>query len=250
MKGISIQEYLAKKEWLDEQSNETEAIDCELSSDRSITPISQYSKYSSQDINQSKIPGVLLYKPSMTHCSPAVIACYITSDDWSKRSLIELKEKTDAYLLVGLQTADSEFEDLGIIDGIIKCQPNEVNDVIKLLDVNSAGTLIGIDAIDIKSLFKCCHSFQFIQASATGKSELDLVKVTTHNIISQLEKARHTKGLLIVVESIESPSLEVFSYISEAVEALLSNDDAYIYYSASITDELDCFRLKALYASA
>ncbi|WP_227689050.1 hypothetical protein, partial [Psychrobacter immobilis] len=66
-------------------------------------------------------------------------------------------------------------------------------------------------------------------------------------IISQLVEARHIKGLLIAVESIESPSLEVFSYISEAVEALLSND-AYIYYSASITDELDCFRLKALYA--
>ena len=125
MANNGIQEYLAKKEWLDEQSNETEAIDCELLSDRSIIPIFQYrSKYSSQDTYQSNVLGVLLYKPSMTHCSPAVIGCFITSDDWSKQALIELKKKTNAYLLVGLQTADSEFDDLDIIDGIIKCQPN------------------------------------------------------------------------------------------------------------------------------
>ena len=226
-------------------------IDCELSSDRSIIPISQYrSKYSSQDTYQSNVPGVLLYKPSMAHCSPAVIACFITSDDWGKQSLIELKEKTDAYLLVGLQTADSEFEGLGIIDGVIKCRLDEVNDVIKLLDVNAASTLISIDVVDIKSLFESGHSFQFIQASATGESESNLVKAATQQLVSQLVEARHAKGLLVTIESIESPSLDTLTYISEAVENSLSIDDEFIYYSSSITDEPNFFHLKAIYASA
>ena len=42
--------------------------------------------------------------------------------------------------------------------------------------------------------------------------------------------------------------LNVFSYISEAVEALLFTDDVSIYYSSSMIDEPDCFRLKAVYA--
>lgn len=192
-------------------------------------------------------PSAVLYRQTMDYYPKSAIGCFIISGDWDEEALIELKEKSGAWFLVGLQIDDYDFERLDIMEGVVRCQPDEVNEVIKLLDVNSASTLIGIDAIDIKSLFKCCHSFQFIQVSATCKSESDLVKIATQQLVSQLEKARHTKGLLIAVESIESPSLEVFSYISEAVEVLLSND-AYIYYSASITDEPHCFRLKALYA--
>lgn len=205
-------------------------------------------KYQIDDSNLDARLAAALYQPNATYISPAVIACFITSDDWGKQSLIELKEKTDAYLLVGLQTADSEFEDLGIIDGVIKCRLDEVNDVIKLLDVNAASTLISIDVVDIKSLFESGHSFQFVQASATGESESNLVKVATQQLVSQLVEARHAKGLLVTMESIKSPSLDTLTYISEAIENSLSIDDEFVYYSASITDEPDCFRLRAIYA--
>ena len=204
-------------------------------------------KYQIDDSYRDDIPSAVLYRQTMDHYPKSAIGCFIISDAWDEEALIELKEKSEAWFLVGLQIDDSEFKRLDIIEGVIRCQPNEVDKVIRVLDVNSASTLIGIDAIDIKSLFKCCHSFQFIQVSATCKSESDLVKIATQQLVSQLIKARHAKRLLVTIESIESPSLEVFSYISEAVEALLSND-AYIYYSSRITDEPDCFCLKALYA--
>jgi len=135
-----------------------------------------------------------------------------------------------------------------IIEGVIRCQPDEVDNVIRILDVNSASTIIGIDVVDIKSLFECGNSFQFIQASATGESISKSVKAATQQLVSQLIKARHAKGLLVTIESIESPSLDTLSYITAAVENLLSIDDKFIYYSSSMTDEPHCFRLKALYA--
>ena len=192
-------------------------------------------------------PSAVLYRQTMDYYPKSAIGCFIISDAWDEEALIELKEKSEAWFLVGLQIDDSEFKRLDIIEGVIRCQPNEVDNVIRILDVNSASTIIGIDVVDIKSLFEYGNSFQFIQASATGESISKSVKAATQQLVSQFIKARHAKRLLVTIESIESPSLEVFSYISEAVEALLSND-AYIYYSSRITDEPDCFCLKALYA--
>ena len=190
-------------------------------------------KYQIDDSYRDDIPSAVLYRQTMDHYPKSAIGCFIISDVWDEEALIELKEKSEAWFLVGLQIDDSEFKRLDIIEGVIRCQPNEVDKVIRVLDVNSASTIIGIDVVDIKSLFEYGNSFQFIQASATGESISKSVKAATQQ--------------LVTIESIESPSLEVFSYISEAVEALLSND-AYIYYSSRITDEPDCFCLKALYA--
>lgn len=204
-------------------------------------------KYQIDDSYRDDIPSAVLYRQTMDHYPKSAIGCFIISDVWDEEALIELKEKSEAWFLVGLQIDDSEFKRLDIIEGVIRCQPNEVDKVIRVLDVNSASTIIGIDVVDIKSLFEYGNSFQFIQASATGESISKSVKAATQQLVSQFIKARHAKRLLVTIESIESPSLEVFSYISEAVEALLSNDE-FIYYSSRITDEPDCFCLKALYA--
>lgn len=207
-------------------------------------------KYQLDESHENDIPCTALYEPNMDCFSPSIIVCFIISDGWNEQMLYELKEKTDAYLLVGLQTVDSQFEVSNIIDGVIKCQPDEVNDVIKLLDVNSASTIIGIDVVDVESLFECGNLFQFIQVSASGEPESDLIKVATHKIVSQLAKAHDTKGLFIGIESIQSLPLEDFAYVADAVEGLLSGDEAFIYYSSSSTDEFNAFGLKAIYALA
>lgn len=205
-------------------------------------------KYQLGESHENDIACTALYKPNMDCFSPSIIACFIISDGWNEQMLRELKEKTDAYLLVGLQTADSQFEDLNIIDGVIKCQPYEVRDVAALLDVKAASSIIGIDVVDVKSLFECGYSFQFIQVSATGKPESDMIKEATHELVSQVPKAYYIKGLLLAMQTVESPSLDNLSYISETVKKSLSVDEAYVYYSTRVTDEQDCFRLKAIYA--
>ena len=189
-----------------------------------------------------------LYRLNTTHFSPAIIACFMMNDDWNEQSLIELKEKTDAYLLVGLQTENSDFNGLDILDGVIKCRLSEVEEVIKLLDIESATTLIGIDVVDIHSLFKCSKSFKFIQTNATGYSQSDLIKATTQQLVSQLSDASDIKGLFINIDSNESLALDDFSYIAETIESLPFYSDIEIYYSHSITDEPNYFQLRAIYA--
>lgn len=193
-------------------------------------------------------PSAVLYRRTMDHYPKSAIGCFIISDAWDEEALLDLKEKSEAWFLVGLQTDNMDFERLDIIEGIIRCQADEVNDVIKLLDINSASTIIGIDVVDIKSLFDICNSFQFIQASATGESESDVVKAATKRLVSQLAKVHHIKGLLVTVKSVEIPSLATIAYISESVENLLSVDYEFIYYSASMTDEPKSFRLRAMFA--
>ncbi len=52
------------------------------------------------------------------------------------------------------------------------------------------------------------------------------------------------------MESVQSLPMEDFAYISEAIEALLSNGDSSIYYSSSVTNEPNSFHLKAIYVEA
>ncbi|WP_298910703.1 hypothetical protein [uncultured Psychrobacter sp.] len=207
-------------------------------------------KYQIDDSYIDDTPSALLYQRIMDCYPKSAIGCFIINDDWDEQALLELKQKSEAWFLVGLQIDDYDFERLDIMEGVVRCQPDEVNEVIRVLDVKSASTFIGIDVVDIKSLFECGSLFQFIQVSAKGESETDLIKVTTHNLVDQLSTARNTKALFIGMESVQSLPLEAFAYISEAVESLLSNDDASIYYRSSVTDEPNSFHLKAIYALA
>lgn len=205
-------------------------------------------KYQLDNSKIDSVPCVALYRPDKDHYSPSIIACFMINDGWNEQALLELKEKAEADILVGLQTDNNEYERLDIVEGIIRCQPNEVNDVVELLDVRSASTIIGIDVADVISLFECGYSFQFVQASATGEHEFDMIKTATYKMIGLLTNARNTKGVLIGTQSVQSLPLEAFAYISDAIEGLLSNDNAFTYLSSSMTDEPNCFRLKAIYA--
>ena len=197
-------------------------------------------KYQIDDSYIDDIPSAALYRQTIDHYPKSTIGCFIISDNWDEQALLELKKKSGACFLVGLQIDDMDFERLDIVEGVVRCQLDEVNQVVKLLDISPRG-LISIDINDIKSLFECGCPFEFIQASTTGEPESDLIKAATQQLVSQLDKARNTKGLLVTIESIESPSPDTLSYISEAVENSLSIDDEFIYYSASIIDEPDFF---------
>ena len=117
-------------------------------------------KYHMDDSYIDDKPSAFLYQRIMDCYPKSAIGCFIISDTWDEEALLELKEKSEAWFLVGLQTDNSELERLDIIEGIIRCQPDEVKDVTKLLDVNAASTIIGIDVVDIKSLFECGNLFQ------------------------------------------------------------------------------------------
>ena len=204
-------------------------------------------KYQIDDSYRDDIPSAVLYRQTMDHYPKSAIGCFIISDVWDEEALIELKEKSEAWFLVGLQIDDSEFKRLDIMEGVVRCQLDEVNQVVKLLDISPRG-LIGIDINDIKSLFEREKSYKFIQTHITDVFETDMVKKAANELISQLPKNLNIKGLLLGIESSKSSSLDNTSYIIDFIEKSIVADDLYNYYCTSISDEPNSFRLRAMYA--
>ena len=162
-------------------------------------------------------PNAFLYQRIMDRYPKSAIGCFIISEDWDEQALLELKKKSEAWFLVGLQIDDNEFKCLDIIEGIVRCQPEDVNQVVKLLDISPRG-LIGIDVVDIRSLFEREKSYKFIQTHVTGGFETDMAKKAANEIVSQLPKNPNIKGLLLGIESSESPSLDNTAYIIDFIE--------------------------------
>ena len=206
-------------------------------------------KYQINDSYIDDIPSAVLYRQTMDHYPKSAIGCFIISDNWDEQALLELKEQSEAWFLVGLQTDNIDFGRLNTIEGVIRCQLDEVDQVVKLLDISPRG-LISIDINDIKSLFEREKSYKFIQTHVTDVFETEMVKKAANELVSQLPKNLNIKGLLLGIESSEYPSLDNTSYIIDFIEKSIVADDLYSYYCTSISDEPNSFRLRAMYASA
>ncbi|GAA0801759.1 hypothetical protein GCM10009110_11920 [Psychrobacter piscatorii] len=206
-------------------------------------------KYHMDESYIDDTPNAFLYQQIMDRYPKSVIGCFIISEDWGEQALLELKEKSEAWFLVGLQINDMDFDRLDIIEGIVRCQPEDVNQVVKLLNISPRG-LIGIDVIDIKSLFEREKSYKFIQTHITDGFDIDMAKKAANELVGQFPKNLNIKRLLLGMESSESPSLDNISYIVAFIEKNVMADELYTYYCTSMTDEPNSFHLKAIYAEA
>ena len=194
-------------------------------------------------------PKAFLYQRIMDRYPKSAIGCFIISEDWDEQALLELKQKSEAWFLVGLQINDMDFDRLDIIEGIVRCQPEDVNQVVKLLNISPRG-LIGIDVNDIKNLFEREKSYKFIQTHITDGFDTDMAKKAANELVGQFPKNLNIKGLLLGMESSESPSLDTTSYIVAFIDKNVMADELYTYYCTSISDEPESFRLRAIYAEA
>ena len=204
-------------------------------------------KYHMDESYIDDTPNAFLYQQITDRYPKSVIGCFIISEDWDEQTLLELKEKSEAWFLVGLQINDMDFDRLDIIEGIVRCQPEDVNQVVKLLNISPRG-LIGIDVIDIKSLFEREKSYKFIQTHITSVFDTDMAKKAANELVGQFPKDLNINGLLLGMESSESPSLDTISYIVAFIEKNVMADEPYTYYCTSMSDEPNSFRLRAMYA--
>ena len=67
-------------------------------------------------------------------------------------------------------------------------------------------------------------------------------------MVGHFPKNLNIKGLLLGMESSESPSLDTTSYIVAFIDKNVMADELYTYYCTSISDEPNSFHLKAIYA--
>lgn len=193
------------------------------------------------------IPCAALYQPNIDCYLPSIIACFIMNDDWNKQALLELKNRVGADFIIGLQTDNKDFEYLHLVEGVIRCQPNEVQQVVQLLDISPRG-LIAIDAVDIKYLFECAQVYQFIQVNSKALLTASMKEVIVQSLVKQLPKNTEIKGFLLGMESSESVALDVITHIIESIKNNVVINDLNSFYCTSITDEPDIFHLRAIYA--
>ena len=75
-----------------------------------------------------------------------------------------------------------------------------------------------------------------------------MAKKAANELVGHLPKNLNIKGLLLGMESSESPSLDTISYIVAFIEKNVMADELYTYYCTSISNEPESFRLRAMYA--
>ena len=263
MANNSIQEYLVNQELLNKQNNIKEDIESVITNNITKNELPEIIRLQgSREIcsgmpNWREISVAVLYRPNQEEFPSTVVGYFVISDDWNEQSLLELKDKVGADFLVALQTDSSDdkryFEQLDIVNNVIKCQPSEVDNVIKLLDVYSPRYgLLCLNVYDIKNLFKCSYSFKYIQASATGNhTKLKLMKEATQQIVDQLLEAGDIKAIFVNAESDEAATLDEMHYISKSIEDILPSDSVKEpYYGYSVCDQPDFFKLRAIYTES
>ena len=196
-----------------------------------------------------------LYKPDEIDNTPCAFACVIIDEQWNESSLLDLKDKTGCVSLIGILT-DSDKNDtsnkclkvLNTVDGIVKCQPDEVQAVVELLESKPSNGLLVLDAFDIKLLFEKEGVFEFTQVhpikiETTREETLEIV---VENIIEKLPQPAYFSSILLDFNA-QDVLIEDLGYICETIESTLSINDHNLFYQATHANKPECMGFRVIY---
>lgn len=194
------------------------------------------------------IPITYLYTPSMNNYCLSEFAFFLIDDDWNVQSLTNLKHKTGAAFLFGLQTTSKRIDKLDVVDGIIVCKPDEVKQVMKVSEVmsNRQDSSITTDFDVIRQALQFTKPAQFIQATTMGTDKLDRAERAVNQIISQIPQDINMDVLILRIKTAGDLSLEEYCVVSEAIENIVT-DDISIWYGNGIINVSDCCCIEAMY---
>ena len=205
------------------------------------------------DITETKawldsLPITNLYLPLAKEYCLSEFAFFLIDDDWDEQSLIDLKDTTGASFLFGLQTTSKRMDKLDVIDGIIVCQPDEVQQVMEVFEVtsNRRGNLLTTDFNDLKNALQFTKPAQFIQTTIIGTNRLDRAERAINQILEQIPKDINVDVLILKVKTDGDVSLEEYLVISSAIEDRVSEDIS-LWYGKGVADETDCLCIEAVY---
>ena len=205
------------------------------------------------DITETKawldsLPITNLYLPLAKEYCLSEFAFFLIDDDWDEQSLIDLKDTTGASFLFGLQTTSKRIDKLDVIDSVIVCQPDEVQQVMKVFEVtsNRSGNLLTTDFNDLKKALQFTKPAHFIQATAMSANPLDRAEKAINKVLSQIPQDINIDFLILRVKTDSDISLEEYIVISSAFENRIT-DDTSMWYGSDIIDTPDCCWIEAIY---
>ena len=196
-----------------------------------------------------------LYKPDEIDNTPCAFACVIIDEQWNENSLLDLKDKTGCVSLIGILT-DSDKNDtsnkclkvLNTVDGIVKCQPDEVQAVVELLESKPSNGLLVLDAFDIKLLFEKEGVFEFTQVhpikiETTREETLEIV---VEKMIEKLPQPAYFSSILLDFNA-QDVLIEDLGYICETIESTLSINDHNLFYQAIHANKPESMGFRVIY---
>lgn len=159
---------------------------------------------------------------------------FLTSDNWDEKALIDLKFKAASEFLLGLQTTEKTIKQFDVVDGIIICQPDEVQRVM-----NMFATVFKVSASlcieHIEEVLSFARPAKFIQASALEMSKSDQV---LSQIIDQIPEEITVKSVMFQVESNRSFTVDELQIMADTIEKMDMKDE-HIFYNAEVVDKPD-----------
>jgi len=199
-----------------------------------------------------------LYKPDIIDDTPCAFACVIIDEQWNENSLLDLKDKTGCVSLIGIwtdsskdDTSNKRLEVLNTVDGVVKCQPDEVQAVVELLNSKPSNGLLVLDAFDIKLLFEKEGIVKFTQVHpiTIESTREETLKIVVEKIIEKLPQPAYFSSILLDFNA-QDVFIEELGYICEMIESTLSVDDPNLFFQATHANKPDCMGFRVIYSQS
>ncbi|WP_369958155.1 leucine-rich repeat domain-containing protein [Psychrobacter sp. CLB018] len=195
-------------------------------------PIGIIERYRNNELWIKNIAFTKLYAPQMSEYDLSRYGFFLISDNWDEKSLIDLRFKTAPEFLLGLQTTEKTIKQFDVVDGIIICQLDEVQNVMNLFET-TFNEFMGNDPTDIKKALSFSKPAKFIQASTLEMSKSDQV---LSQIIDQIPKDITIKDMMFKTESNRHFTFDEFKVISDTIDNM-GVEDEHIFYSTEVVDK-------------
>lgn len=189
-------------------------------------------RYRNNELWIENISFTKLYTPQMSEYELSNFGFFLTSDNWDEKALIDLKFKAASEFLLGLQTTEKTIKQFDVVDGIIICQPDEVQRVMNMFaTVFKAAASLCIEHIE--EVLSFARPAKFIQACALEMSKSDQV---LSQIIDQIPEEITVKSVMFQVESNRSFTVDELQIMADTIEKMDMKDE-YIFYNAEVVDK-------------
>lgn len=196
-------------------------------------PMSIIERYRDNELWIKNISFTKLYMPQMSEYDLSEFGFFLVNDDWDENKLIDLKQKTAPDFLFGLQTTEKAIKQFEVVDGIIICKPNEVQQVMKMFKGVFCNEFTAIPYPDVEEALSFAKPAKFIQASALEISKSDQV---LSQIIDQIPKDITINAMMFQAESNRHFTFGEFKVISDTIDNM-GVEDEYIFYSTEVVDK-------------
>lgn len=189
-------------------------------------------RYRNNELWIENISFTKLYTLQMSEYELSNFGFFLTSGNWDEKALIDLKFKAASEFLLGLQTTEKTIKQFDVVDGIIICQPDEVQRVMNMFaTVFKKSASLCIEHIE--EVLSFARPAKFIQASALEMSKSDQV---LSQIIDQIPEEITVKSMMFQVESNRSFTVDELQIMADTIEKMDMKDE-HIFYNAEVVDK-------------